>query len=136
MNVQRSLLCGCGASTLFARGRCKSCYRQFRLSRQKFAGLRQAALVRDGHCCTQCGSPLKILVHHRRKGQDELRWFVTSCRRCHPRLHFLGRLPFGASPHFRMLWRELHPDAVEQLELPFYAVKPNPRVQESLFAVA
>jgi hypothetical protein len=75
-------------------------------------------------------------MHHRRPGRNELRWFSTSCRRCHPRIHFRRRVPFGASPHFRMLWRELHPDEVEQLELPFFAVRPNPTVQTKLFAVA
>ena len=34
-----------------------------------------------------------------------------------------------------MLWRELHPDAIEQLELPFF--RPDgPQVQASLFAAA
>jgi len=131
---QRSLLCGCGSSQLFAAGRCRHCYWQYRNSRRKFAGLREAALIRDGRCCTQCGSPIDVLVHHRRR-KNELRWFITSCRRCHPRIHFLRRLPFGASPHFRMLWRELHPDAIEQLELPLFAPA-GPRVQASLFNAA
>jgi 5-methylcytosine-specific restriction endonuclease McrA len=101
------------------------------LSRAHFAGLRNAALARDGRACTVCGTPLDILVHHRRPGVNELRWLVTSCRRCHPRIHFLERLPYGVSPHFRRLWRELHRDEIEQLELPFFA--PDPAVQAGLF---
>jgi len=135
MLSQRSLLCGCGASKLFARGRCSACYRAHRLSREKFAGLREAALIRDGRCCTQCGTSLQILVHHRRRGENELRWFITSCRRCHPRIHFRRRLPYGVSPHFRMLWRELHRNELEQLELPFFAPA-GPTVQTGLFEAA
>lgn len=132
--TQRSLLCGCGASTLFARGRCSHCYRAWRLSRERFAGLRQSALRRDGGCVL-CGACASLVVHHRLPGQNELHRLAVLCRACHVRVHFVPRLRFGASPHFRLLWRELHREELEQLELPFFAPAEE-MVQAALFAAA
>lgn len=132
--VQRSLLCGCGSAQLFRSGRCKRCYRSHQLSVERFAGLREAALRRDGGCVL-CGALKSLIVHHRRPPCSDLPRLATLCRGDHVRVHFVQRLRYGHSPHFVRLWRELHPDAGVQLELPFFETPPRGE-QAALFAAA
>jgi hypothetical protein len=74
-----------------------------------------------------------VLVHHRRPGVQRARWFATLCRGDHTRLEHLYRLRFGLPERLKELWRELHPDQPEQLEL--LDVQQS-AVQESLFDAA
>jgi hypothetical protein len=64
-----------------------------------------------------CGGKHDVLVHHRKPGINTLRWFATLCRGDHTRLEHLYRLRFGLPERLKELWRELHPDQPEQLEL-------------------
>jgi len=97
---------------------CARCLRRRRLSLEKFGGLREAALARDGYRCRTCPAAA-ALVHHRRPGVNELGWIVSACRACHCRIHHTYRPPFGFPPALRALWREQWPGLAEQRELPF-----------------
>ena len=115
--VQTSLLCGCGGDV-----DCPSCARRERLSREQFGGLRESALRRDEYRCQGCGEldAELILVHHRRPRWNALRFFITLCRTCHPRIHFTARPGYAfvaESPLLYALWRELHRKQPEQLLL-------------------
>lgn len=116
--TQTALLCGCGAPA-GARGACSRCRRRARLSRERFAGEREAVLLRDGHQCRGCGSFDIVLVHHRRPGVSVRRFLVTICRRCHVKVHFARRPRLAWSPFLLELWRELHPGVAENRRLAF-----------------
>lgn len=103
--------CVCGR-VCWARGKCRRCYDARRRSEQRFDGQREQTIVRDGGRCRGCSSAIRIVVHHRPVG------FITLCRRCHPRIHLLYRLPYGLSPVLGMLWAELHRGQPEQMLLP------------------
>lgn len=48
--------------------------------------VREQALVRDGHKCTECGTGEKLHVHHltyQNEGAELLKELVTLCRSCH-----------------------------------------------------
>jgi hypothetical protein len=112
--MQTSLCCGCGAPLP-----CDPCARRERLSREKFAGEREAVLRRDEYQCQNCGelAAERILVHHRKPGVQTRRWMITLCRPCHVRAHFLYRASFALvtdSPMLYALWRELHRAQPEQ----------------------
>jgi hypothetical protein len=95
-------------------GRCSTCNRRERLSREKFGGQRGDVLERDGFRCQCCGAIEDLLVHHRRR-VDQARWLITLRRACHTRLH-RTKYPSFAFPDFlRQLWREAHPGIAEQL---------------------
>lgn len=87
--VQIAFVCGCGSDNFVRPGLCARCERRARLNRERFAGLREAALKRDDGQCQTCGErdPEQIVVHHRRPGVNRLRWFITLCRGCHLRVH-------------------------------------------------
>ena len=113
---QRSLFCSCGQATPAVAGLCMTCYRRRRYSALFFGGKRDSALDRDGRACRACHARHYLNVHHRRPGDHNQ--LVTLCAGCHARVHrtrLLGRW----LPEFLVaLWREWHPDAVEQLQLP------------------
>ena len=115
--LQTSLLCGCGSGQLFRRGLCRRCERRARLSRERFDGLREIVLARDGRQCQACGEldPAKLLVHHRRPG-NRLPNLLTLCRACHARIHHTWRPRFGfaSTPLLRNLWREANRGLAEQ----------------------
>ena len=66
---QRRLFCCCGRDRPFSAGLCRSCYRAVRHSRERFAGLRDEILTRDGHRCRACGAGDRLHVHHRKQLQ-------------------------------------------------------------------
>jgi hypothetical protein len=57
-------VCCCGRDFPYARGLCRSRAH----SRQRFAGLRDEILDRDGRRCPACGSAGRLHVHHRKLG--------------------------------------------------------------------
>ncbi len=82
-------------------------------------------LERD-RCCQLCLVDQRIVdqrlvVHHRRPGQNRPALQITLCRRCHVPIHRRHRLPGFYSDLFLQLWRELHPDLPIQLRLPLAA---------------
>lgn len=123
-SLQRALWCACGSERVTARGLCPTCERRERLSRERFGGLRGQTLARDGYACLGCAEAdfFRLLVHHRRRGINRVRFFATLCRGCHNRVHHTYRPAFGFPEYLRRLWREQHPDLAEQLELELYAL--------------
>jgi hypothetical protein len=93
-----------------------SCYRRRRYSVRFFGGNRDSALERDGRACRGCQSRHYLNVHHRHPG-DHAR-LVTLCAGCHARVHRTQILRRWLPEILIDLWREWHPDVVEQLRLP------------------
>jgi hypothetical protein len=82
-----------------------------------FGGNRDSALEHDGRACRGCRSQHYLNVHHRRSG-DHTR-LVTLCAGCHARVHRTRILRRWLPEILLALWREWHPDALEQLQLSF-----------------
>ncbi len=82
-----------------------------------FGGHRETVLDRDGGC-QLCRAQQRLIVHHRRPGENQLALLITLCRRCHVPIHHRHRLPGFYSDLFLELWRELHPAFPVQLRLP------------------
>jgi hypothetical protein len=137
---QIPLLCGCGSSRIFARGRCASCYWEWRNSVRHFAGLRDRVLIRDGRLCCACGEvdPARLIVHHRRPGVHQMRLLLSLCRGCHARVHRTWRPRYGFPESLRTLWREQYPGLAEQLELGLESrgAGDSPIIQALLFEAA
>jgi hypothetical protein len=93
-----------------------SCYRRRRYSTVFFGGNRDAALEHDGRACRGCQSQHYLNVHHRHPGDHTQ--LVTLCAGCHARVHRTQVLARWLPEILVALWREWHPDAVEQLRLP------------------
>jgi hypothetical protein len=93
-----------------------SCYRRRRYSALFFGGNRDSALERDGRACRSCQSQHYLNVHHRSPGDHTQ--LVTLCAGCHARVHRTRILRRWLPEILVDLWREWHPDAVEQLRLP------------------
>lgn len=120
--MQTALLCGCGSPVL--RGDlCTRCARRARHSREKYDGLREAALQRDGYQCQLCGSldRARLVVHHRRPGFNRLAFLVTLCRACHVRTHRTWRpgYVFAVDAFRWRLWREANREIAAQTVLSF-----------------
>jgi hypothetical protein len=94
-----------------------SCYRHWQYSVRFFGGNRDSTLEHDGRACRGCQSRHYLNVHHRRSG-DHTR-LVTLCAGCHARVHRTRTLSRWLPEILVALWREWHPDALEQLQLPF-----------------
>lgn len=118
---QRPLFCACGRDFPFVAGLCRSCYRASVHSRQRFAGLREDILERDGRLCRACGSGDRLHVHHRKPGINEQELLITVCAACHTRLHRLATLRVWLPELLVALWIEQHPGAPVQLQLPVAA---------------
>jgi hypothetical protein len=73
-----------------------------------------------------------LIVHHRQPGVSKLSRLVTLCAACHARIERTQYLRRPLSEQLRLLWRELHPRAPEQLLLPLGPE--NLPQQESLWA--
>jgi hypothetical protein len=91
-------------------------YRRRRYSVHFFGGNRESALERDGRACRGCQAQHYLNVHHRRPGDHTQ--LVTLCAGCHARVHRTGILRHWLPDILVALWREWHPDTVEQLRLP------------------
>jgi 5-methylcytosine-specific restriction endonuclease McrA len=99
-------------------GLCRACYRAEAHSRQRFAGLRDEILRRDGYACRGCGaSHPRLHVHHRKPGVHERALLVTLCAACHARLHRLGALRIWIPEPLVVLWAEQHPGVPLQLQM-------------------
>ena len=109
--------CGCGRAQVNRNGVCPRCARRHKLSRERFGGLREAVLARDGYRARCCGARDDLLVHHRSYDRQRLRDLVTLCRRCHARIHGTLRPPFAFPGELLELWREQHPGLAEQMRL-------------------
>ena len=128
----------CGGEGKLIAGLCSRCYTRRHWDKHYFAGLRAQVLERDGHACQLCTRPAKgkrsIIVHHRRPGVSKIAFLIALCPACHARLHrtrvlkhSLIRTPLQAMVPFEvLLWREIHPDAPEQLALTFEALPFQP----------
>lgn len=116
MRGQLAFACSCGATAIFAAGRCARCYRRHWADQRLFNGQREAALTRD-RVCLVCGAAGDLVVHHRRPPVATLRVLATLCRSGHPRVHQWNTLPYWVSPFMRQLWREANPKTPEQLPL-------------------
>jgi hypothetical protein len=92
------------------------CYRRRRYSALFFGGNRDLALEHDGRACRGCRSRHCLNVHHRRPGDHTQ--LVTLCAGCHARVHRTRILRHCLPEILVDLWREWHPDAIEQLRLP------------------
>jgi 5-methylcytosine-specific restriction endonuclease McrA len=99
----------------------RGCYQRWRWDRRHFAGLRETVLCRDHHECRGCGAHELLVVHHRQPGVSKLARLLTLCAACHARIERTQYLRRPLSEQLRSLWRELHPDAPEQLLLPLGA---------------
>ena len=84
---------------------------------------------RDGESCVLCGAIENLLCHHRKPGVNRVRHFATLCRADHNRAHHLAKLHFHLPAKLKELWRELHPEESEQLELPFGAPEPAEQLE-------
>jgi hypothetical protein len=117
---QRVLFCRCGSSSIWARGLCQRCYSRVRADEKQFAGLRERVLDRDGHTCQGCHATsvdTVLAVHHRQPGVSSLDLLVTLCPACHALVERTEVLFRDVPELLRVLWRELHPEASEQLPL-------------------
>jgi len=150
---QQSLSCGCGRTPVVAKGLCASCYSMRRHDEEYYAGLREKVLERDGHRCQVCGrkcSPTRssatpqmidgvcvnatnesyetgILVHHRQPGKSTMSLMITLCVGCHAKVHKRTVLDDPDAPELlRILWREQHPEGVEQFVLKFSIEQDRP----------
>jgi len=112
------MLCACGSRAIAA-GLCRPCYRRAAHSTVRFGGHRTQVLLRDDQSCRICRSTRSLIVHHRRPGTNRPAWLVTLCAACHARIHRLAALEVWMPRPFRRLWREQHPRAPYQLQLPF-----------------
>ncbi|WP_150133217.1 HNH endonuclease [Acidisarcina polymorpha] len=117
---QRVLFCRCGSSSIWARGLCQRCYSRVRADERHFAGLRDRVLARDRHTCQGCQATsisTVLAVHHRQPGVSSLELLVTLCPACHALVERTQVLFRDVPELLRLLWRELHPAASEQLPL-------------------
>jgi hypothetical protein len=119
-SAQLGLLCECGRRPIELKGPgcCRLCYYRRYHSLRWFGGLRELVLKRDRFRCRACGAARRLVVHHR-DGHNAKPLLVTLCIRCHVRLHHSLRLRRWVPEALLGLWRELHPGAPLQLQLPF-----------------
>jgi 5-methylcytosine-specific restriction endonuclease McrA len=108
------------STSIYVRGLCQRCYHRERADGKHFAGLREQVLARDEHRCRGCqaGSINTVLaVHHRQPGSSSLELLVTLCPACHALVERTQVLFRDVPELLRVLWRELHPAASEQMPL-------------------
>jgi hypothetical protein len=117
---QRVLFCRCGSTSIYVRGFCQRCYHREQADRRHFAGLREQVLARDGHRCRGCQAAAVdsvLSVHHREPGRSSLELLVTLCPACHALIERTEVLFRDVPELLRVLWRERHPAASEQMSL-------------------
>ncbi len=114
------LFCRCGSTYIYVRGLCQRCYHREWADRKHFAGLRELVLARDQHRCRGCQAAsidTVLAVHHRQPGRSSVDLLVTLCPACHAVVERTQILFRDVPQLLRVLWRELHPAASEQLPL-------------------
>jgi hypothetical protein len=137
--VQRSICCPCGSDKILALGLCGTCYTLKRQDEEYFGGQREEVLARDGNRCAVPGcTTLKrgkrsIAVHHRKPGNSDPKLMITLCLACHAKVTRTLYLQREWPPLLRVLWREQHPRAHEQIAIDF-AEKRTPAKETLLFA--
>lgn len=128
--VQVAMHCRCGNPKILARGLCATCYTLKRQDAEYFGGLREQVLERDGYRCRGCGAPGRrkrsIVVHHREPGNSKLELMISLCPKCHAKVERTKIVLSEMTPLLLELWRERHPDGIEQLGLDFAARLPLP----------
>jgi hypothetical protein len=119
-SAQLALLCACGRRLVELKvlGCCRLCYQRRYHSLRWFGGLRELIIRRDRFRCRVCGVSGRLVVHHRDE-RNARSWLITLRIGCHVRLHRSRRLRYWVPEVLLGLWRELHPDAALQLQLPF-----------------
>ena len=124
---QKGICCPCGRSEILALGLCASCYSMKRQDEEKYGGLREAVLVRDGRRCRACPNieRRKLCVHHRVPGVSKLELMITLCTACHAIVERTQMVLGEMTPLLLLLWREKHPGAQEQLYLPLDSELPK-----------
>jgi hypothetical protein len=115
---QKPRFCSCGRDLSWIAGRCRACYRARAHSRQRFDGLREEILDRDGSLCRTCGAAGRLHVHHWKPGVNDRELLITVCAGCHARLHRLAALRIWIPEPLVALWAEQHPGVPVQLQLP------------------
>lgn len=118
---------------MYGAGKCRRCYQRQRWNRRHFAGLREEVLTRDHRECRGCGSRELLIVHHRQPGVSKLSRLLTLCAACHARIERTQYLRRPLSEQLRRLWRELHPQAPEQLWLPLWPKETPQQAPTSLW---
>jgi hypothetical protein len=131
--AQLSLLCMCGRRPVELKvlGCCRLCYQRRYHSLRGFGGLRELILKRDRFKCRVCGVSRRLVVHHRDE-RNARSWLITLCIGCHVRLHRSRRLRYWVPGALLELWRELHPAAPLQMQLPIAVTSCTPTRQWSL----
>jgi hypothetical protein len=117
---QQGIFCPCGRSEILALGLCSSCYSMKRQDDEKYGGLREAVLTRDGRRCRACHNieRRKLCVHHRVPGASKLDLMITLCTACHAIVERTQMVLGEMTTLLLVLWREKHPEGYEQLYLP------------------
>jgi hypothetical protein len=120
---QRALYCACGRDNILAHGLCPTCYTLKRRDAAYFGGLREAVLKRDDYTCQGCGAPGRrkrsITVHHRQPGVSLLSLMISLCPKCHAKVERTQMVLSQMNPLLLALWREKHPQGLEQFALDF-----------------
>src|SRR5271154_5106630 len=120
---RHAMKCPCGREKVLAHGLCASCYTLKRRDAERFGGLRDQVLKRDGYVCRGCGAQGRtkrsIPVHHRKPGVSELDLMISLCPTCHAKVERTQMVLSEMNPLPRELWREKHPQGQEQFALEF-----------------
>jgi hypothetical protein len=123
---QYSLFCSCFRRPVEVGQLCRVCYARTYRSQRFFGGHREAILGRDEQRCRACGSRDHVIVHHRRPGVQDPEWLIVLCAGCHARVHRSFALRLWFPDMLVELWRELHPEAPVQLQLPVATTRGYP----------
>lgn len=125
---QHAMHCRCGKAKILANGMCAVCYTLKRQDEEYFGGLREKVLERDGYRCRVCDASGRdkrsIIVHHRVPGKSVLGLMISLCPACHAKIHRTRVVTRLMPPLLLELWREIHPNAEEQIALDFRSVRP------------
>jgi hypothetical protein len=123
--VQAVFMCACGSLEVVARGMCPRCLTRQHHDREHFGGHRETVLERDKWTCQGCFYRPEqkdrdyIVVHHRVPGDSKPALMISLCPACHAIVERLQVLRTWLPPQLLVLWREQHPEAPFQLQLPF-----------------
>lgn len=126
--AQKVMHCPCGRDRVLASGMCATCYELWRQDDERFGGLREAVLERDGHSCRVCGAS---------GWREALHRCASPCSRQIPsppdncalpsvpaKVHRTRVVLSLMPPLLVTLWREQHPDGHEQTQIDFRTSSP------------